>query len=338
MVVVHRDDGLGRGHIDVLIFKDNAGHIRRAIWVHRDGHHLIAHGLVGSHIGAAGPDFMGAGSQEELLEIQLLAVDVAVHHRHGHLRHGRGRRLVGGLGRGRCHLAVHEGDLRGIGHAGLIHRDRHGIGAGQRIALGIQGAGPHRRGLPRPALHILGVQHRAVLSHIVHRHRHGIGLEFLLGHVAGGHKEQDGHIRLGALHAVEHLVGIFIPGEDCIHLRQPGEARGRVAPFIQEVEGIGRIGGRSLQRQRLPQGRGVHTDPVSPVNAVLHRERRRRPGIARAIRPVDVQGQGIPDISRHRGGKAGGDQQHRRQQQSQQTVVMRSASTEHGVSLLTQKS
>ena len=335
MVVVHRDLCFRRGHVDILISEHHAAHADSAIRINGDLHSGFAHGLIAGHHIAVGRHHIGARGIKDLLEIQLLAVDVHIHHRHGNLRHRGGGGRLRGVGRGRCQRRIGKGDLAGHGDAVLVHVDLHPIGTGQGIVRRAAGIGPDGGGLPCPALHIPDVQGLAVLSDIIHRHRHREGLKGrFLRHVDGGHIQQDGLLRLAAIHRVPELVGILFLQLGGVHLPLPGEGGQLTAPFIQQIKGVGRIGALDLQGQVLIQGVGVHLDPVGPLLTVLNRLGREGLQVAPAIRPGQVDDGFLPEIRRIRGGKAGRQQHRSSQQKSQRAVQPHGAIMSHGVFLL----
>ena len=333
MVVVHRDDRFGRGRI--IVVEHHAVHIGGAVRIHGDGDHLIAHGHIAIRPAALGLDGMGAGRKVDFLEIQLRAVQMVVHHRHRDLRHRGGCRNIGGFRRGRGNLHVGEGYLSRRGVAGFIHPDIHAVAALKGVSIGVGRSRPDGRRFSGPAFHILGVQQLAVLGDVVHRHLHGIGLEFRRslrqGH--GGHIQQDGHIRLHVVHGVVQHMGVLKAGGHRIHLRLPDEGRGTVAPLIQQVEGISGVAGKGLHGQQLTQSPGVQIDPVRRLRAVRHRHGGNSLRPAVSIRPEDVEAELIPNI-RQGGGKACSQEHHNRQGKSQQAAEMRCAIVCHGVSLL----
>ena len=261
---------------------------------------------------------------------------MAVNHRHGDLRHRRGRRHIRGNRRGRCHLTVHEGDLSRTGHAILIHRHLGNIAANNRITLHTGRAGPHRRDLAGPAFHILGVQGHAVLGNIVHPHRHRIGFELgrlLLRLGNSGNVQQHRHVSRIAVYAVKHQMRVFIAQTQRIHLRLEGERHGLSAPLVHHVEGIGRIRRDDVQRQRVAQSRGVHLRPVSALHAALDRNSLGSAGIAGIIHPGQGHRQAAPDIRCKGVYRISSHKHHHRQQTCQQTIQTR-AIVLHGVSLL----
>ena len=330
--IVHGHPGLRRGGI--VIIEDHGADAGGAIGVDRHIHGRIARGDVSADLAALGVHHMAAWGQEDLLEIQLLAADVHVHHRQGDLRHGRGGGHLGGNGGGGCVLPVEEGHLVGTGIAVPVHGDVHPIGAHQLVTRRGAGAGPDRCGLPCPALGILGVQDIAALGDVIDPHLHRIGLEALLPrHVDGGDVQQDGHIRLHAVHRIEQDMGVFIINAQRVHLRHPGEGQGLVAPVVQHVEGIRRIGGNGLHRQRLPDGRRIQPGPVIDLPVGVHLGCRHGVVPAAAVRPGEVEDRFIPEIRRISGGKTGGNQHHHRQHKGCNPAAMRAIKL-HGMSLL----
>ena len=334
MQVVHRDDCLGRGC--VLIIEDHAALIRRAVREHSDIHALLPCRHIAAHLAAVRLNDMIAGLQEELLEVQLLAVHMVIHHRHGDLRHRRGGRRFSGFRRGRRHLTVHKGDLARIGDALLVHLHLHALAAGDGIALRGAGGSPHICGLPGPAFGNLAVQHRAVLGDVIHRHLHREGLEFrrFLRHGAGGDIQKHRRSARHAVHVIIELVGCLIAGRGRIHLRQPEEGCAAVAPAVVQIEGIGGVVAQCLHRQRLIERRCVHIGPVRPFCALGNIRRGIAPRLPVLICPQNVQHEGIPDVRRKGGSQAAGQHQRRRQQPGCQTVPMHCAIDPHGVSLL----
>ncbi len=335
VVVIHGDLCFRRGHVDILISEHHTVRTDSAIRINGDLHSGFTHGLIAGHQVAVGRHHIGARGIKDFLEIQLLAVDMHIHHLHGNLRHRGGGGLLRGVGRGRCQRRIGKGDLAGRGDAVLIHVDLHRIGTGQGIIRRSTGIGPDGGGLPCPALHILNVQGFAVLGDIIHRHRHGEGLKGrFLRHVDGGHIQQDGLLRLAAVHRVPELVGILFLQLGSVHLPFPGEGGQLTAPFIQQIKGVGRIGALNLQGQVLIQGVGVHLDPVGPLLTVLNRLSGEGLQVAPAVRPGQVDDGFLPGIRRIRGGKAGRQQHRSSQQKSQRAVQPHGAIMSHGVFLL----